>query len=87
MKNWARNRLLISKKQSGLIFQEYFLLDSLTVRENIAVPLTLLHKPAKEIDKKVTKLAELFGIGSQLNKYPVNYLEARDSVWQLPVQW
>ena len=63
MKNWARNNL-------GFIFQEYFLLDSLTVRENIAVPLTLLHKPAKEIDKKVIKLAELFGIGSQLNKYP-----------------
>lgn len=45
-------------------------MDSLTVRENIAVPLTLLHKPAKEIDKKVKELAELFGIDSQLKKYP-----------------
>ena len=58
------------KNNLGFIFQEYFLLDSLTVRENIAVPLTLLHKPAKEIDRKVNELAELFGIDSQLKKYP-----------------
>ena len=31
------------KKYLGFIFQEYFLLDSLTIEENIAVPLTLLH--------------------------------------------
>ena len=55
------------KNNLGFIFQEYFLLDSLTVRENIAVPLTLLHKPTQEIDRKVKELAELFGIDSQLN--------------------
>ena len=58
------------KNNLGFIFQEYYLLDSLTVRENIAVPLTLLHKPAQEIDRKVKELAELFGIDSQLKKYP-----------------
>ena len=40
------------KNNLGFIFQEYFLLDSLTVQENIAVPLTLLHESAKTIDKK-----------------------------------
>jgi len=58
------------KDNLGFIFQEYFLLDSLTVHENIAVPLTLLHIPAEEIDKKVQELAKLFGIDSQLKKYP-----------------
>lgn len=58
------------KDNLGFIFQEYFLLDSLTVQENIAVPLTLLHQSAKEIDHKVKELAELFGIASQLKKYP-----------------
>lgn len=58
------------KNNLGFIFQEYFLLDSLTVQENIAVPLTLLHRPASEIDTKVGELAELFGITSQLKKYP-----------------
>ncbi len=58
------------KDNLGFIFQEYFLLDSLTVWENIAVPLTLLHQPAEEIDRKVAELASLFGIASQLQKYP-----------------
>lgn len=58
------------KRNLGFIFQEYFLLDSLTVQENIAVPLTLLHRPPKEINQKVRELAELFGIASQLKKYP-----------------
>ena len=58
------------KENLGFIFQEYFLLDSLSVQENIAVPLTLLHKPSIEIDKMVRELAELFGIASQLQKHP-----------------
>lgn len=54
----------------GFIFQEYFLLDSLTVQENIAVPLTLIGAPAHKIDTMVQKLAERFGIASLLGKYP-----------------
>lgn len=54
----------------GFIFQEYFLLDSLTVQENIAVPLMLIGAPAHKIDTMVQKLAERFGIASLLGKYP-----------------
>lgn len=54
----------------GFIFQEYLLLDSLTVRENISVPLTLQKLPPKEIDRLVQNQAERFGIASQLDKYP-----------------
>ena len=54
----------------GFIFQEYFLLDSLTIQENISVPLTLQKLPPKKIESMVRSLAERFGIASQLNKYP-----------------
>lgn len=54
----------------GFIFQEYFLLDSLTIRENISVPLTLLRLSHSKIESKVRNLAERFGIASQLDKYP-----------------
>lgn len=54
----------------GFIFQEYFLLDSLTIRENISVPLTLQKCPPEKIEKMVQSLAERFGIASQLDKYP-----------------
>lgn len=58
------------KKSLGFIFQEYFLLDSLTIGENIAVPLTLLKLSPREIEHKVYSLAKSFHIESQLKKYP-----------------
>ena len=54
----------------GFIFQEYLLLDSLTIFENIAVPLTLQKLPPPKIENMVKSLAEAFGIDAQLNKYP-----------------
>jgi len=58
------------KDYLGFIFQEYFLLDSLTIRENIAVPLTLQKLPPNQIETMMHTLAERFGIASQLDKYP-----------------
>lgn len=58
------------KDHLGFIFQEYFLLDSLTIRENISVPLTLQKLPPRKIETMVQNLAERFGIASQLDKYP-----------------
>lgn len=58
------------KNNLGFIFQEYFLLDSLTVKENIAVPLTLLRKSPKDIESSIQPLAERFGIDQLLSKYP-----------------
>lgn len=58
------------KDYLGFIFQNYLLLDSLTVFENIAVPLTLQKLPPQEIEHKVQNLAKTFGIASQLRKYP-----------------
>ena len=54
----------------GFIFQEYLLLDSLTILENIAVPLTLQKLPPKKIENMIQSMAKVFGIDSQLNKYP-----------------
>ena len=38
------------KKELGFIFQDFNLLDTLTLQENIALPLTLLKKRAEQID-------------------------------------
>lgn len=54
----------------GFIFQEYFLLESLTIRENISVPLTLKKLPPNKIETMVQNLAKRFGIAAQLDKYP-----------------
>lgn len=46
------------------------MLDSLSVYENIAVPLTLLGWAPDKIEASVSALAERFGIATQLSKYP-----------------
>lgn len=54
----------------GFLFQEYHLLDTLTVRENIALPLALAKTPAAELEKRVEDAADKFGIRDLLGKSP-----------------
>lgn len=54
----------------GFVFQDYHLLDSLTARENILLPLAIAKKPVKEIHEKVISIAKTFGIEELLDKYP-----------------
>lgn len=54
----------------GFIFQDYNLLDSLTVRENILLPLAVAKTPVHETREKVDALASRFGITPILDQYP-----------------
>ncbi len=54
----------------GFIFQDYFLLDSLTAKENILLPLAVAKENAKEMNQKVDAIATTFGIDSLLNQFP-----------------
>jgi putative ABC transport system ATP-binding protein len=58
------------REKLGFIFQDYNLLDSLTVRENIALPLALSKVKVKEINRRVEEIATKFGIEGMLEKYP-----------------
>lgn len=54
----------------GFIFQEFNLLDSLTMFENIAIPLTLAGKNKTEIKERVEKIASKLDVAQLLDKYP-----------------
>ncbi len=54
----------------GFIFQDFNLLDTHTMFENIAMPLSLAKVSRKETREKVEKLAEKMGITHLLVKYP-----------------
>lgn len=58
------------REELGFIFQDFNLLDTLTAFENIALALTILKVPAKEIEKKVMEVAEKLEITDILKKYP-----------------
>ena len=54
----------------GFIFQDYNLLDSLTVRENILLPLAIAKRSVAEMQERVEAITATFGIDSLLDKYP-----------------
>lgn len=54
----------------GFIFQDYNLLDTLTVKENILLPLALAKMNVKELERRVDEVADKFGIRPILEKYP-----------------
>ncbi|HLR69757.1 ABC transporter ATP-binding protein [Virgibacillus alimentarius] len=58
-------------EQLGFIFQDFNLLENLTVYENIALPLSLQGVSSKKIKPNVEKVAQRLGIESILKKYPV----------------
>ena len=58
------------RENLGFIFQDFNLLDTLTIEENIALILTINRMPEKEIDKKVREIAQKLEIQDILNKYP-----------------
>lgn len=50
------------------MFQDFNLLDTLTVAENIVLPLTLDRRPLKEAEALLARTASKLGIGGILNK-------------------
>lgn len=54
----------------GFIFQDFHLLEPLTIAENIATPLIVMKKDKKYIDQKVLEVAKLCHIEEILHKHP-----------------
>lgn len=58
------------QKRMGFIFQDYNLLDTLTVKENILLPLALQKTPSAEMEERLAKLIEALTIESIIDQYP-----------------
>lgn len=58
------------REELGFIFQDSNLLDTLTARENIALPLTIARTNSVEISTRVQDVAARLSISQVLDKYP-----------------
>jgi putative ABC transport system ATP-binding protein len=58
------------RNKLGFIFQDFNLLDTLTVKENIVLPLALSKVNLKEIEQRLGEVSVGLGIKDILNKYP-----------------
>ena len=60
----------IRRDKIGFIFQDYNLLDTMTLQDNIALPLSLNGSGGAQCIKKTEMFADMFGLKGHLKKYP-----------------
>ncbi|NFA59884.1 ABC transporter ATP-binding protein [Clostridium sporogenes] len=65
-----KNIALFRRKELGFIFQDFNLLDSLSIKENIILPLVLEKVKVRELEKRLEDIAGLLNIKDILNKKP-----------------
>ena len=58
------------KENLGFVFQDFNLLDTLTIKENIALSLIINKEDKSKIDDLVLDISKKLGISDILNKYP-----------------
>lgn len=66
----SAKQLRDAKRNIGMVFQHFNLLNSKTVFTNVAMPLLLAKKPKQEVEKRVYELLEFVGLHDRADHYP-----------------
>ena len=66
----AKQLSTFRREQLGFIFQDSNLLDTLTCRENVALPLTIARVAPAQIDERVERISATLGVREVLDKFP-----------------
>lgn len=67
---WAEELADIRRRELGFVFQDFYLMDSLSIRNNIMLPMILDKKDTRDCMVRGEKLAKQFGITHLLDKHP-----------------
>lgn len=54
----------------GFVFQDFNLLDTFSLKDNVYLPLVLAGTPYREMEQRLKPIAKQLGIAELLNKYP-----------------
>lgn len=60
----------IRNQKLGFVFQDFLLLDGLTIRENILLPAIIGGSINSQVEERANQLCDMFGIGHIQDKYP-----------------
>lgn len=66
----SRDEIAHMRRRMGLVFQDARLLNHLTVKENVSLPLSLHGTPTREQENCVTEILDWVGLGHKLDEYP-----------------
>ena len=59
------------RRRIGMIFQDYRLINSRTVYDNVALPLVICGRPPEEVQKRAMASLDLVGLLEKRNYYPL----------------
>ncbi|MGV3346854.1 methionine ABC transporter ATP-binding protein MetN [Enterobacteriaceae bacterium LUAb1] len=68
----SESELTQARRQIGMIFQHFNLMNARTVFDNVALPLELCNTPKAEIKRRVTELLALAGLTDKQDVWPKN---------------
>lgn len=60
----------VRNQKLGFVFQDFMLLDGLTVQQNILLPAIISGEVSPQTESRAVQLCEIFGIQKIQNKYP-----------------
>lgn len=60
----------VRNQRLGFVFQDFMLLDGLSVFENICLPQIIDSRPIPQMEAKAKNICEVFGIDKIMDKYP-----------------
>lgn len=66
----ARNELPLLRRRIGVVFQDFRLLDHMTIYENVGLPLRVRGREEQTYRSDVTELLKWVGLGDRLNALP-----------------
>jgi len=58
------------RKHLGFVFQDFNLLDTFSLKDNILLPLVLSQTPLNEMERRITPITDMLGITPLLAKFP-----------------
>lgn len=67
---WSDELADIRRREIGFVFQDFYLMDSLSVKENIMLPMVLDKQDSQKCIKTAEIYAERFGLSHLLDKHP-----------------
>ena len=74
------DRAAFRRDHLGFVFQEFNLLDTFSVEDNIYLPLVLAGVPQKELGARLEPIAARLGITELLKKYPYERKKCTDTI-------
>ncbi|BBF44915.1 ABC transporter, ATP-binding protein [Lachnospiraceae bacterium KM106-2] len=66
-----QERTLYRRRKIGMVFQDFHLLDSLNLHDNIILPMTLWEKDMERIEERFLEVTKIAGISELGERYPM----------------